>query len=242
MKFYQFKIDRKRLDDALENERTLFLILGHFANQSAILGKCVAWCAPNEVGFELERKGRIAQSMLVLTLLAAKLNEGWELLHKQYFASGVSKEYAAKLAKDAREALDGLGRYFGKDNALHTCRNEYAMHYDPEALKASYGTLPADEETDFFLCEFPGCNLFHVAEMAAGHALLEKLGKGDRRAGMELLVEETMKVSMWFQTFIAGFAHVFLERIGTPDGEPQEVSGLPAFDSVSVPFVSEGPV
>lgn len=90
------------------------------------------------------------------------------------------------------------------------------------------GTLPPGEETEFYLCEFAACNLFHVAEMAAGHALLEKLGKGDRQAGMEVLIDETLKVSIWFQGFVAGMAMVFLDRIGAPPGEAFEVTGLPS--------------
>jgi len=238
---YRFNIDRKRLDSAPEEERTLFLMLGHFSNQSAVLGKWVAWCGPCEGLSELERKGRVAQSMMVMTLLAAKLNEGWELLQKQFFGSGVSKEYAAKLDEEAQGSLKELSRYFGRENAIRVCRDEYAFHYDSDALKTHYTTLPAEEDTDFYLCEFGGCNLFHVAEMAAGHALLAKLGKGDRRAGMELLIDETLRVSMWFQGFIAGFAMVFLERIGAPAGTASELAGLPAFGSVSVPFLSEGP-
>ena len=238
---YRFCIERKLLDAAPENERALFLMLGHFSNQSAILGKWVAWCGPVDGLSELESKGRVAQAMMVITLLAAKLNEGWELLQKQFFGSGVSKEYAAKLEIGAQGALKELGRYFGKENVIRTCRDEYAFHYDPNAVKAHYTTLPAGEETDFYLCEFSGCNLFHVAEMAASHALLEELGKGDRRAGMELLIDETLKVLTWFQVFIASFATVFLDRIGAPDGTPNEMSGLPAFDNVSVPFLSEGP-
>jgi hypothetical protein len=238
---YQYKIDRKQLDGAPEEERTLFLMLGHFANQSAILGKWVNWVGPVEGQSGLERKGRAAQSILVLTLLAAKLNEGWELLQKQYFGAGVSKDYARKLDAEASDSLKELGRYFGQDNAIRTCRDQYAFHYDPNVLKDGYKTLPNDEETDFYLCEFVGCSLFHVAEMAAGHALLEKLGKGDRRVGMERLVEETIKVSMWFQSFTAGIAMVFLDRIGAPGGVATKMEGLPAFDEVRVPFLTEAP-
>jgi hypothetical protein len=238
---YHFKIDRKRLDDAPEDERTLFLMLGHFANQAAILGKWAAWANAGEVKSELEKKGRVAQSIMVMTLLAAKLNEGWELLQKQYFGAGVSKVYAPELEQGAEDAVKELGRYFGKNNAIRTCRDQYAFHYDTEALKARYKTLPNDEETDFYLCEFTACNLFHVAEMAAGHALLENLGKGDRRAGMELLIIETMKVSMLFQTFVQGAALVFLDRIGATDGIAVEVDELPTFENVAIPFLSEAP-
>lgn len=134
---YRFNIDRKRLDDAPEDERTLFLMLGHFANQSAILGKWAAWAGQGgEEPPELERKGRVAQSIMVLTLLAAKLNEGWELLQKQYFGSGVSKEYSPILEKGAHDALRELGRYFGRDNAIRACRDQYAFHYDTTVLKA----------------------------------------------------------------------------------------------------------
>lgn len=238
---YRFNIDRKKLDAAQEEERTLFLMLGHFANQCAILSKWVAWCGPRDGMPELEAKGRVAQSMMVLSLLAAKLNEGWELLQKQFFASKVSREYASKLEKDAQEALRDLGHYFGKDNAINTCRNEFAFHYDPGALKAHYATLPPDEETIFYACEFSGCNLFHVAEMAAGHSLLSKLGKGDRQVGMELLVEETLKVSGWFQVVTANIATIFLNRIGVVNGEEVKLNGLTAFDDVSVPFLSEAP-
>src|SRR5689334_15230451 len=81
MEIHQFAIARSRLDQVEPQERTAFLLLGHFMNQAAILSKWGAWCKPYEAANGIERDGRVAQSMLVLSSLAAKLNEGWELVN-----------------------------------------------------------------------------------------------------------------------------------------------------------------
>ena len=238
---YHFKLDRKKLDAAPEAERTLFLMLGHLANQATILGKWVVWSQAKEGASDLERKGCAAQSVMALSLLSAKLNEGWGLLQKHYYGTGISKIYDPKLEAGARDALKELGRYFGNENAVRRCRDEYAFHYDGNALKAHYTTLPAEEEMDFYLCEFGGANLFHLSETAAAHSLLTNLGKGDRQAGLLCLIEDTLRVSTWFQALTAGAAHVFLQQMGAPDGAEFDIDGLQEFDSVRIPFLTEGP-
>jgi hypothetical protein len=173
--------------------------------------------------------------------LAAKLNEGWEMLQRQYFGSGLSRNYAPNLAQEAQEALKKLGRYFGAENVIRACRDQYAFHYDGNALRDHYRTLPAREDTDFFLCNFAGCNLFNVAESAAAHALLENIGEGNRERGIQTLVVEILTVSALFQDFTAGFASVFLDRIGAPAAERLEIGELPAYENMTLPFLCEGP-
>src|SRR5205809_1084209 len=130
MNVIRFNLPRDRLDAAPEEERTLFLLLGHFSNQVSLLGKWTAWCKADEAVSDIERKGQVAQAMMVLSLLAAKLNEGWELLQKQYFGSQISRHYARLIDAEGLDALKQLGRYFSADNAIRTCRHEYAFHYD----------------------------------------------------------------------------------------------------------------
>ena len=82
-------------------------------------------------------------------------------------------------------------------------------------MKDHYKSLDEGEETDIYLCEFPPCNLFNVAEAAAGHALLEELGAGNKQARMERLITDTLKVSFWFQGVTAGLALVLLWKSRT---------------------------
>src|SRR5437870_4539196 len=109
MKAYRVTLARDKLDAVAEEERTLFLLLGHFINQAAILGKWVGWCSNGSPKAAMEKKGRTAQSIMTLSLFAAKLNEGWELLQQQYFGSKLSKEYSSLLDADALGALKNLG-------------------------------------------------------------------------------------------------------------------------------------
>ncbi len=239
MRVFRFNLPREKLDAVAEEERTLFLLLGHFSNQAAILGRWVCWCAKEAEVSEVERKGRFAQIIMTLTLFAAKLNEGWELLQKQYFASKLSKTYAPLLPNDATDALQELGKYFGADNAVRRCRNEYAFHYAPDILNAHYSSIPKEEETEIYLSEAVGFNLFHIAEMAAAHSLFTKLGNGDRQAGMLRLMEESLKVSAWFQSFVGGFMPVFLDRLGVVEHSEEKIGDPPKFNSLEIPFLAE---
>lgn len=53
---------------------------------------------------------------------------------------------------------------------------------------------------------------------------------------------EILTVSGLFQNFTAGFASVFLDRIGAPATESLEIGDLPAYESMTLPFLCEGPV
>jgi hypothetical protein len=239
MQMYRWTLPRDKLDAMPEEERTLFLSLGHFLNQAAILGKWINWCSAADGASEVERRGASAQSMLVLSLFAAKLNEGWELLQKQYFASKLSKDYTGALEKGALDSLEKLKRYFSSDNILKTCRNEYAFHYAPDLLKEHYPNLPKDEETDIYLCEQNGLSLYHVCEMAAARSVLATLGKGDPGAGMNNLITESLKISFLFQSFVAGFMMVFLKRLGVPNHTEVAIGKPPKFEDVKIPFLAE---
>lgn len=241
MDVFRFQLERETLDAVPAAERTLFLLLGHFANQAAILGKWANWCSHFENLSNVEYKGRVAQSLFVLTLLSGKLCEGWELLQSCFFGNALSKIYEPKLSDDARQGLQELKGYFGKDNLLRKVRNEYAFHYDPDALQVHYGQLPKDEACEVFLSDAVGYNLFHIAEMATGHAMLVNIGNGDAQAGMDKLVVESLRVSGWFQMFVGGFFYAFFQtHWKTPPNPVQEdVGALKEFDEVEIPFLAE---
>jgi hypothetical protein len=239
-------MDRSVLDKVPDEERTAFLMIGHFANQLAILSKwaccCDAKAETSKLGkeaFALEQGGCYAQWLLVTSLLTGKLAEGWDLLQKEYFGRKLSRQYDADLHVEVAEALRSLKRYFSSSNLVRTARNRFAFHYDTNMVREGYGSIPSHESFNIYLSAYPGLCLFELAEIAVSHAILAELGNGSPQKGAENLVEECLKLTGLFQEFIGGFALSFLQRHGVPDGNWFGIAGAPRLDAVGIPFLVE---
>jgi hypothetical protein len=179
----------------------------------------------------------VTQSLLVLSVFSAKLNEGWELVRKQYYGTGVNKMYASLLKAPARESLKELARYFNNGAAnLRRIRDEYAFHYDAERVAEAYLRTPQDESTSIYLAEAMGMSLFHVSEAVAAHGAFSTCGGGDVNKGCDLLMDESTSMAEQFQIFIQGFMRCFIDRIDHSGLEEIEASDIPAFSEITIPF------
>ena len=136
MKVIDIKLDKDKLLQLPELERTLYLALGHAANENNALAKMLYWSSNAPARNEAEDRGRFTLQLLFMRLLAGKLNESWGLLNQKYFGTGLSRTYDPKLDDVARQSFKSLKSYFGRENACYKIRNQFAFHYSPEEVTA----------------------------------------------------------------------------------------------------------
>lgn len=241
MEIFRFTLGWDQLDKVPEDQRVLALMLGKLLNDICILGKLLNWVKIDEKEIDVERHGRAAQVFMLLTFLAGKLVEGWELLGAQYFKPRLSATYHPLLGKEGQQALDDLKAYFSKDNALRTARRQHAFHYDPSLVKEDYANVPREEPCDLYLGVATGLSLFQVSEAVASGALLRAIGDGDRGKGMNKLVLDAIHISGHFQSFIATFMMAFIKLHWpeVPKETKVDVGKRPPMDSISIPFLVE---
>jgi hypothetical protein len=241
MEMFKFTLGWEQLDKVPEDERVLALMLGKLFNDISILGKLLLWVRVDENEIDIERHGRAAQMFMLLTFLAGKLVEGWELLGVQYFKTKLSATYHPWLGEAGQHTLDELKAYFSKDNVLRTTRRQHAFHYDPDVVREDYANVPREEPCDIFLSQPPSGNLFQVSEAVASGSLLRMIGDGDGHKGINTLVLDAVRISGAFQLFVADFMMAFLKRHWpvVPKETKIDTGKRPSIDSVSIPFLTE---
>jgi hypothetical protein len=106
---FRAKLSKEGLQQLSPEERRLFLSLGHIANEIKALQKLLVWSSNFSTDHEPIVHGRISFSLMLLKILAGKLNEAHEAIRKSFYNPEVSRSYAPKLFKSGRD--DDLGAF-----------------------------------------------------------------------------------------------------------------------------------
>lgn len=242
MKVIDVQLQKDRLLTVPELERTLFLALGHAANELNAITKMLYWAANAPANTDAEDHGRFTILLLLIRLLAGKLNESWELLRTKFFGATLSHTYEPKLDDRATSALKSLKAYFGKENDCTRIRNRFAFHYSPDEVAA---VLPdIDEQLHLYLeRDVAPNNLFFFSEALLSQALLTLLEQDDKKMSLEDLAGELFKVAAWFAQLTDALMHAIIDTHGEElrSGEPQEIhfEGLQEFRSVALPWFTD---
>jgi hypothetical protein len=242
MKVIDIKLNKDKLLQLPELERTLYLALGHEANEINALAKMLYWASNAPARNSAEERGRFALELLFMRLLAGKLNESWELLGQKYFGPALSKTYDPKLDDRAREAFNALRFYFGRENACNKIRNQFAFHYSPEEVAAMLPGM-TDELHIYLERDAAPNNLFAFSEALLAEALLEMLRQLRASASLDDLVTELFDVAAWF----AQVADALMFTIADASSldlrleQPVDVvfDGLPDLQSVAISWFSD---
>ena len=242
MKVIRVELGKGQLLAMPEPERAFFLTLGHILNELNALTRMMYWAAGTPAKENSpEDHGRFAVVLLLVRLLAGKLNEAWEFFQRSFFGAGLSKRYEPQLDDMAESALGLLKRYFGSRNHVHVIRNDFAFHYSPQEISA---VLPKVEDRlpVYLEREVVPNNLFYSSEMLLAQALLEAIMDENDTDPYDSLVKELFDVSAWFAQASDGL----LEAILMNHGElrisgPEEVQfeALENFQDVTIPWFTD---
>jgi len=239
MQMFRFDLDWSTLDATPEEERTLALMLGKLHNELNILGNLVATFSVKDDEIDLEREGKAAQSFMFMTILAGRLHEGWNLLHKQYFGNSLSKKYDFLIGDKSSSALRDLKTYFSSGSALNIVRNKYAFHFDPQIIKENYSSASKLDPCNMYMGVPSNCNFFQVSESLFSRAILNEIGEGDALKGMNILVSDSSIAIGNFHSFIGGYVMAFIKEYwkDPPKDHLIEVGNRPLVGSVNIPFL-----
>ena len=229
-----------------ESERTLFLLLGHAVNEINVLNKLFYFANNYDHETEWRRHAHLTQGLVLVRALIGKLNETWELLNKTYFKTQLSKLYGPKLNPDAAEAVQNLGKYFGKSNLIRKLRNSFSFHYDASEISKINPHDLGEDELVVYMAQNNGNSVYYASEYAVNVAILESIVPGNAQESFDKLLLETTTVVGWLneaaQGIMAEIADLYLAPAHGPIPlEPIDIGELPSAESVIIPYFTASP-
>jgi hypothetical protein len=244
MDIYPIPIPKALLDAAPENERTLHLTAGQLVNDLNILRNLTLIALNPVSGHEIITHARRATVILMLKLMAGKLNEGWEFIRQQF--SPLYTKYEGDLSDSAKQLLDELKKYFGKSNVVNIIRNKAGFHSDVEVMKKGYEFFPETEIFVDFLADHPGQCLYFSSEIIAIVGMTRLIEKDDWKAGIDKIECDITGISGKMINFFLEYMRAFLERYIPDAGKDVHkdkfaIPDGPPIDTITIPFFCTPP-
>lgn len=239
MKIQTYTISKQALMDIPAKERDFFLLAGHFANEIIFLSKLLIITRDQPLE-KIPAKAELTQALFVHKILAGKLCEGWQMIRRYYYGTGISKIYNELLAKDVQEAIKKLNRYFGKPNLISKVRNSYSFHYGPEKIEPTLKEMEDGDEFDMYIADRHINTLYYVSESVINKAMLHELVPNDLRASFDKLFQDIVEMHGLLLTFIHNFMTVaagrhFVKTESNPVLEEIEID-TPSLEDLRLPF------
>ncbi len=212
-KIYHSKLNKSYLHSVDKSERAVFFTVAHFLNEINALNKLLFWVSTTRSISRAENYGRLTYQFMFIRYFAGKLYEGYELLSKSFYGTGISKKYIQGMNNEANAALKNISKYFSKENNIRRIRNSLAFHYDPQKIDS--GLFNAPDDLDIYIEQAGNSNnLFYFGEVVAGRALLSESGNLDNKNDnpYQKLIHEVFEVGSWFSTAANHILKHFIER------------------------------
>jgi hypothetical protein len=243
MELHPVTFSKALLDSIPKDERMFHVMAGQLANDLNILTKLMHMAMNPVAGHEVLTRANTTVAMLVIKLLAGRLNEGWELIKCQF--PPLYNRYEGDLSDDAKQQYTNLKKYFSKKNLINAIRKQLAFHQDPKAVKSGYDAITNDETFVDYYSQFRGHCLYYSSEVIAFLAMTKLVNDADDcRAAIGQIVDETTRISKWIGDFILEFMRVFMVRyiagsIGSIEGIT--IDDGPPLDTITIPFFCAPP-
>lgn len=168
------------------NDRALMLWCSHIHNELMTLLGLYRAVSNTTCSCAIEQEAKVTQELTVMKLIAGKLWEAWKLLEKGFFGTGLSNEYEI-LDPASAQSLKNIKKYFGCKNSLNTLRNNYAFHYEFDALKdLPAGWDSAHDELTFYAGTVPAHTLFFLSEVIISKSMFMTLGADNLAEGVQI--------------------------------------------------------
>jgi hypothetical protein len=223
-------------------ELSLFLALAHVTNEVNALLRLALWTCDFSYSNETQVHGQLTLCYTILRLLAGKLNEGFVLLEKGYFGSGISKSYDPDLLPPVREAMRSLKDYFTRTNLIHEIRNKFSFHYDAHEIAQA---LPRVDEDliAYFQVNGNANNLYYLAEVIASTAAVTATSSPDLPSALSAFTNDLNKISYSFSVAADGIIAEFIRRYahtGLASQQPDiDIEGLQPTLDIRVPWFTD---
>ena len=146
-----------------KDQLSAFLLLGLFLNEANWLQKILLVSTLDQSGHEAEEKARLALSLMMAKLLAAKIHEGWNRLSHDPLKTTLDALPKSTRAEKLRARLT---QQLAKNSLMHQVRLRHAAHY-PTSLSLEGLPNLTQGEAAIFMTEHAGDVFSLVSELSA---------------------------------------------------------------------------
>lgn len=239
MKIRTYTISKQALTAMPAKERDFFLLAGHFANEIIFLSKLLAITRVRASEKILE-KTELIQALIVQKIFAGKLCEGWTMIERYYYGTGISKTYDKFLETRSKESLTNLKRYFGKQNRIKKVRNSYSFHYSPGKIEPTIKKMEDGDEFDMYIADTNINTLYYMSESVINKAMFHELEPNDPQNSFANFYQDIVDISGLLLTFIHNFMKVAAGRhfVQTESNPVSEEIGIDpvSLEDLRLPF------
>ncbi|GBE00416.1 hypothetical protein BMS3Abin07_02467 [bacterium BMS3Abin07] len=242
MDIKKITITKKQFDLLPEKEKVFFVQLGHLQNEITTLTKLLIF-SETKSETEVIKKAYTMQKLLIAKLSIGKLHEGWDLLQKNFFGSGLSKKYEPKLPPQGLTYLKNLKKYFGGKKLVSDIRNNFSFHNPSfDEISKQLKAIPGDTEFQVFLGKDYATTNYYMAEEIVLNTMLNYVKKTTLQDAMNEIFKDLAEVSGWFIGFGGYCMVVLLDEFMGPGElkmETLEVEGQGKVKEITIPFFVE---
>jgi hypothetical protein len=239
MDIYKFSFSPGALSALPQHQLSAFLLLGLFLNEANWLQKIILVSTLDQTGNEAEDKARLALSLMMAKVLAAKIHEGWNRLRTDPLKTTLSSLPDSTRLDELRAQLE---QRLAKNSLIHQVRLGHAAHY-PTSL--SLEGLPGIAQGDvaLYMTEHAGDVLSLISELSAV-AKMRPIGQS-ANVGEALgnIIDELVAVCGDYCEYLAR-AQRNLVTHAIADRPAQEVicnADAPPLDSIHLRFFASPP-
>lgn len=244
---FRLQFSREQVDRISPNEKELFFLVSHMANELSILTKILMMALSYPMHNDFRDKLHSAQFLCLMRLWVGKLYEAWHLIEEKFVRNQIAGEYVALLTPDGQSALERLKEYFDKQNLVVKIRNNFSFHYPEKHFSRTLSKYPANETMEIFISEKNINSLMYCAENVINHSMCELIAPGNFERAIEQLANETHQVSSDLIDFAGAYVILIYERyLGDKEdfrkkAERIDIGTTPNISSLHIPFLVEVP-
>ncbi len=242
MELLKFEIPKSKLLSVPKNEQVFFVQAGNLLNDLSMLQKLSIFTTNTEDTNKTVRTAQNLQALCLIRIQAGKLDEGWQLLHKNYFGAVLSEKYDRMLSQSEKQCLDNIKKYFNNNRNLISLVRDYTFHYFTlsEQISQLIDDAPISEIFEVFMSDYFGNCVFSMSNVLTTFAILKSTGITNTEEAMRKLLRDVNEVTQWFGHFLGGCLLIFVkEHLGLKSTKV-DIPEPPDINEVALPFFIKG--
>lgn len=248
MKITRVVLTKEKLAALPQQERTLFLLLGHAANEITVLKKLIMMTRKEDVASDILDHVEAGQAIIFIRLLLGKAFEAWLLFAKRVRGDhAIRDKFIPSLSCEGQAAIKALDKIFGKNSSIADVRNRLAFHYADEhdLTEVYFNSLEANEPWEFYMGLSPENSFYFASELVmsamAAHFANKSGPTLSSEAALkqlfEVTIEVTRNITFLLNDLIAAIASTFLSTdIPSPEMTDEEIPEGPKLSEFSLPY------
>jgi hypothetical protein len=247
---YKIHVSKDRLRAMPSDERSLFILLGHAANQLNLFSKLTLFSLNNTTDQEPESFLSGVQSQMLLRMAIAILHEAWaKIITSRLLSTSLGKDYIPRLDQGGKDAINALQKLFGKSNILSKIRNNYAFHhpYDVDveaAFKRAESDSNWDNEWNWFFSHSNFNSLYYVSDIIMISGIMNEIGETDSISAQKRLMDEVQTAMNEMTTLIMALTAAIWRKHFGDELEAEKCGNIteaPGLFEFALPFFVEVP-